>query len=100
MVGMGNTRFRWNAAKRMSNLEKHGIDFQDAIMIFGNDVLILPSPREGEMRWLAIGRIDREMLAVAYTKRDGKRRIISARQAHKNERKKYYKHVSRGSDPS
>ena len=53
---------------RLSNLEKHGIDFQDSIMTFGNDAPILPSPREGEMRWLAIGRVDGKSLAAAYKK--------------------------------
>ena len=99
MAGVEDTRFRWNRAKAQSNLEKHGVDFQDAIGIFSNRVLILPSPRQGEMRWLVIGRCAKEILAVAYTKRDGRRRIISARRAGRDERKKYHEHVGRGGDP-
>ena len=78
MVGIGNTRFRWNATMRLSNLEKHGIDFQDSIVTFGNDAPILPSPREGEMHWLTIGKVDGERLAAAYKKAFSRRSISRA----------------------
>ena len=43
----------------------------------------------GEERIIALGRDERTILFVVYTMRDNTLRIISARRATKNERRKY-----------
>jgi uncharacterized DUF497 family protein len=82
----------WDEKKRLSNIAKHGIDFADAATIFdGYFVELLQRQREyGEERIGALGRLEEEILFVVYTWRGERRRIISARRARRDERKKYY----------
>jgi uncharacterized DUF497 family protein len=82
--------FEWDDAKNASNVEKHGIDFEDAIAIFEKPVLVLPSSRSGEVRWVAIGLTDDGTeIAVVHTLRGEAVRVISARRARTNERTAY-----------
>jgi uncharacterized protein len=42
--------FEWDEAKRLSNIEKHGIDFKVADLVFdGRPILNLLSGRESEV---------------------------------------------------
>ena len=89
--------FDWDENKRQKNIEKHGIDFFDAIKIFWGTILQKISPKKGEQRFLAIGKIGGDFLAVVYVKRGNTIRIISARKAKKYERRAYqskYPHFS------
>jgi hypothetical protein len=82
--------FEWDEAKAASNLKKHGIDFEDAISIFEGPVLEVRSARGSEERWKAVGMVEGVELAVIFTLREGRRRIISARRARKSEREAYH----------
>jgi uncharacterized protein len=81
--------FEWDAAKAASNLDKHRISFEDAISIFEGAVLEVRSDRESEERWKVIGSVEGREIAVVYTVRDDRYRIISARRAKANERRAY-----------
>lgn len=83
--------FEWDEAKAVSNLDKHGIDFEDAIGIFEGPILVARFDRDGEERWKAMGMVEGVELAVIYTWRAGRRRIISARRAKKSERRAYHR---------
>jgi uncharacterized DUF497 family protein len=88
--------FEWDDAKNIINLKRHEIDFEDAIAIWRGPVLERQSDRHGEERWLTIGTIGDRILAVAWTKRGSRRRIISARPARRgSERKDYQAFVER-----
>jgi uncharacterized DUF497 family protein len=39
----GGLEFEWDEVKRRTNLEKHGIDFLDAVQIFVSDPLVFRS---------------------------------------------------------
>ena len=92
--------FEWDDAKFEANIAKHGIDFTDAIGIFSGFILETRSVKSGEVRWKVTGYCDDVPLTVIYTWRGRKRRIISARRAKRNERRKYHLHESqRGSPP-
>ena len=82
--------FEWDPLKATSNVEKHGIDFEDAISIFAGSVLEFPSDRADEERWVAVGMVHGREVAVVYTVRNGVYRIISARRARENERAAYH----------
>ncbi len=69
---------------------KHGIDFEDVVAIWEAPVLVGPSPRGGENRWIAIGVVDGVEIAVVYTERGTAKRLISARRARTNERRAYH----------
>jgi uncharacterized DUF497 family protein len=81
--------FEWDEKKRASNLEKHGIDFEDATEVFYGVNLLRRSHRNNEERWIAIGETERRIVAVVFTRRGDALRIISARRAGKNEERQY-----------
>jgi uncharacterized DUF497 family protein/uncharacterized protein (DUF4415 family) len=63
--------FEWDENKNQINIEKHHVSFQRASKIFGGDVLEWEdtSQEYGENRNIAIGRSERRLLRVVYTKR-------------------------------
>ncbi len=81
--------FDWDPVKRETNLAKHGLDFRRAVEVFNDPQYIDEDSSQaeyGEIRRKAIGRVGQLMICVIYTGRDGKRRIISARRARRDER--------------
>jgi uncharacterized DUF497 family protein len=84
--------FEWDAEKNESNLEKHGFTFEEALLIFTGDTLVIEDRRNpGEIRYIAIGPLtSRTMLTVVFTRRQQRRRLISAREATPNEQNRYY----------
>ena len=59
--------FQWDEEKRLKNIEKHGIDFIDADILFDNPYLVSPGKTvDGEARLLAIGMID-EVYVTAFS---------------------------------
>lgn len=81
--------FDWDEPRCRTNIAKHGIDFEDAVLVFDHPVLEFRSDRDGEERRVAIGLLDGREIAVVYTLRSGRYRIISARRARENERRAY-----------
>jgi len=85
--------FEWDENKNKLNIEKHGIDFNEAKNVFDDSKRkIAPDLRKdyGEERWLTIGKVLDTIVVVVYTIRSEVSRIISARYAKKAERDKYY----------
>jgi hypothetical protein len=91
--------FEWDAVKAQSNLEKHGVSFAEAPTVFGDPLEVTiqdPDHSEGEARFLSLGQSERNRLLVAaYTEREGRIRLISAREAQPRERKAYESDQSR-----
>ncbi|OCH99186.1 hypothetical protein A8135_08030 [Legionella jamestowniensis] len=84
-------KFEWDENKRQSNIDKHGIDFEDAIQIFKDRMRVeASSSQKDEERYITFGVVNEVVLAVVYTNRNNVKRIISARVAHENERRIYY----------
>ncbi len=85
--------FEADPVKAAQNFKKHKVSFEEAASIFGDSMeLTFPDPDHsiGEMRWLSFGMSSRgRVLAVIYTERRGKMRLVSARLATKHERKTY-----------
>lgn len=82
-------QFEWDEAKRQANIRKHGIDFVRAIIALEGPRLETQSDQNGEARTLAICPDTQRLIAVVYTMRDSRCRIISARAARDNERREY-----------
>jgi uncharacterized protein len=85
-------RFRWNEAKAKLNAEKHGVSFEQAAQIFFDPFLrYFDASRDGEQRDGAVGSdFNFRILFVAHlVVEDEYIRIISARKADPNERKRY-----------
>ena len=83
--------FEWDENKRLSNIEKHGVDFRDAPQLFDENYVELKAKAGsgGEERFLAIGVANEKHVTVIYTERNGATRVISFRKARKNEHRKY-----------
>lgn len=85
--------FEWDAEKAESNLQKHGVSFDEAATVFFDLLSItIPDPLHSdvESRFVITGlsRLQRHVVVV-HTERGEKIRIISARLATPGERKKY-----------
>ncbi len=83
----------WDAAKAAQNLKKHGVSFEDAELVFydGGRIETYDGRQDyGEDRWATIGMADCAVLYAIYTvRREDTIRLISARKANANERKRY-----------
>jgi uncharacterized protein len=85
-------KIEWDEAKNASNIEKHGVSFTMAALIFDGPVLTFEDDRRdyGEQRLNSIGSASGVViLTVTHTDRQGVTRIISARPASRRERKRY-----------
>lgn len=82
--------FEWDEAKRLANIDKHGLDFLDAPFVFEEAHLIAPArPTGEEQRWLLIGRLDGRYVSIVFTRRGSAIRVISMRRARDEERKRH-----------
>jgi len=88
-------RYEWGEAKRLANIEKHGIDFADVPPMFDGDVLTIQDQRfdYDEIRYLTFGLLKFRVIVVAHTDEVDVIRIISARKATKNEEKLYFEEI-------
>lgn len=88
--------FEWDKNKNEKNIERHGIDFQDAHFIFDNPILIKTDTRKdyGEKRLVGLGMLFGILVIIVFTKRIHNIRVISIRRANKNERKIYQEKFS------
>jgi uncharacterized protein len=83
----------WDADKAALNLQKHGVSFEDAALVFYDHGRIEAyDGREdySEDRWATIGLAHSAVLYAVYTIRNEETvRLISARKANASERKRY-----------
>ena len=79
--------FEWHEGKNERNIKKHGITFADAKDIWnGSPVEIARSTARGEERITVVGELRGHLIAVTYTERGERIRLISARPANRKER--------------
>lgn len=91
-------RFEWDENKNKDNIKKHGVSFEEAASIFLNKIIEEPdidhSDNEDRYRAVGISIYLRELLVVYCIREkienDKIMRIISARKANSEERRKYY----------
>lgn len=86
-------KFTWDANKADTNRRKHGVTFNEATTIFGDPLAgTFPDADHsiGEPRLITVGKSSNgRLLVVSHTESSDEIRIISARLATSNERKKY-----------
>lgn len=91
-------KFEWDEDKNKENIKKHGVPFEEAASIFLNKIMEEPDLEhsEEEERYKAVGiSVYLRELLVVYCIREKINnekitRIISARKANEEERRKYY----------
>lgn len=84
--------FEWDDEKARKNKEKHGISFELAAKVFGDENRIEVYDEihsDEEERYNVIGKVGK-ILFVVYTERHENIRLISARLANARERRAYY----------
>ncbi|MBR2766318.1 MAG: BrnT family toxin [Blautia sp.] len=82
----------WDENKNQINIEKHGISFETAALVFADEERIEYYDRlhsTDEDRYVVIGCVQ-GILFVVYTMRGDAARLISARMANSTERRIYY----------
>jgi uncharacterized DUF497 family protein len=87
--------FKWDPAKAAANLRKHGVSFEEATAVFGDPLAMnMPDPDHSlnEERFVLLGMSrGLRLLVVAYAERGAWTRLISAREATREERRQYEK---------
>ena len=92
---MSKLKFEWDKNKAQSNLEKHGVSFEEAMTVFYDERALEffdKNNSEWEDRFLMLGlTTEFKLLLICHCYRDDDNiiRIISARKATKNEAKNY-----------
>jgi len=92
---METISFEWDENKNTINKDKHGLSFEEAREVFYDDNAVLfddPDHSIGEERFLIIGMLKSSKVCIVshcYRDNDNVIRIISARQATKNEKNTY-----------
>ena len=86
--------FEWDEEKARTNLAKHRVSFLTAAEIFANEILVRLDDCDdyGEIRLIALGRVDTEVYRVVFTWRgENLIRIISAQKANRDEKEIYHR---------
>lgn len=89
---LGDWKFVWDSNKDEINWRKHKVRFEDAARIFLDEYRYDDFDEihtNVEDRIKTVGFV-RNVLAVIYTERDDRTRIISARRATNREEQRYY----------
>jgi len=94
---MRDDDFEWDDEKAAQNLANHGVSFEAARLAFSDAFAVVRADRRqtyGEDRFILLGMVQERLLAVSYTMRDERVRIISARLAEPRERRRYHEENS------
>ena len=93
--------FEWDPEKAAANLRTHGVSFEEAATMFQDPlakVLADPDHSESEERAILIGHSGAgRLLLVAFTERQDRIRLISARPTTRREREQYEESQQKGS---
>ena len=89
-------QFEWDENKRRTNLQKHGVDFVDAVKIFAGFTVTLQDDRfqYDENRFITFGMLKGRVVAVLHTEPQNRIRLISIRKATRNETKAYFEQIA------
>jgi hypothetical protein len=83
----------WDPEKARKNLANHGVPFDEAATVFGDPLAVTiddPDHSHDEQRFPTTGlSIRRRMIIIAHTDRQGRVRIVTAREVTMRERTQY-----------
>lgn len=76
------SEFQYDSKKSLVNLKKHGIDFEQAQLLWEDpDLVMIAARSEDEPRTLVIARLNDQHWSAIVTNRNGDIRIISVRRS-------------------
>ena len=83
-------KFEYDPDKSETNLQKHGIDFEEAQNLWNDsNALELQAKSDSEPRFALIARYDDRYWSAFYTYRSSCIRLISVRRSRENEKRIY-----------
>jgi uncharacterized DUF497 family protein len=88
-------KYEWDEAKNRKNLDKHGLSFEDAELVFSGPCVTFADDRfnYGEERLVTLGLLAGRLVVIAHAPRDEGTRIISMRKGNRREQKIYQKRL-------
>lgn len=90
---LASVDYEWDERKAAANLRKHGVDFAEAALALEDDrAITLPDLASvTEERFVTLGCDPHgQVLVIAYTFRNERIRVISARKAEPREQRQYF----------
>lgn len=78
-------KFEYDSNKSLANKLKHGIDFEEAQLLWDDDFLEFLVDFQEERRFLVIGKIHEKFWSAVIAYRTASVRIISVRRSRKRE---------------
>lgn len=85
--------FEYDPKKSRTNLEKHGIDFEQAQRLWKGPYVEFAANQEYENRFAIIGPVEEKLYTCIYTLRGNHIRLISCRRSREKERTLYEKNI-------
>lgn len=84
--------FEYDPQKSLSNKQKHGVTFEEAVDLW-NDPFVIEVPIKGldEERHMVIGKLNHKIWSAIITYRGNKVRLISVRRSREDEVNHYEK---------
>lgn len=89
-------RYTHDPKKKAANLKKHGFDFDDAPLVIESGRIVTFEDRRfeyGEQRFVTLGVLRGEVVAIATAETDEEIRVISMRRAERHEEEIYYRNL-------
>lgn len=84
--------YEWDPAKAQANLDKHGVDFTEAVIALEDELALTRHDPDSldEERLISLGMdATGRLLVTIFTYRNDRIRIISSRKADRTERRRY-----------
>ena len=91
-IDLDTAEFEWDEEKEASNFSKHDIRFNTAVKVFKDENKLIRYDEEHprEERYDVLGCVGSVLFVVCAFKKDNVIRIISARRASAEEKRRYY----------
>ncbi len=86
-------RYTHDPKKRLANIKKHGYDFNDAPLVIESPATVTFEDRRfnyEEQRFITLGVLGKDVVAIATAETDEEIRLISMRKAQRHEEEIYY----------
>ena len=85
-------RFTWHEQKRQATLQRRGLDFADAEMVFAGPTFTFEDDRIDypEQRWVTLGLLRGTVVVLVHTESEDEIRVISMRKAETDEQRLYF----------
>ncbi len=88
-------RFTWHEPKRQATLKARSLDFADAELVFAGPTFSFEDTRVdyGEQRWVTLGLLRGTVVLIVHTETDDEIRVISMREADKDEQPLFFSNL-------